>query len=148
MFVGFNFCEGFILYDISYDGWLIVYWVLFVEMVVFYGIMDKGYFWKNVFDIGEYGIGKFVNLLKFGCDCFGVIFYFDVYFVMMDGNVVIIENVICIYEEDVGLLWKYWDFCFNNVELCCVCRLVVFCIVMVVNYEYGLFWYFYMDGLI
>jgi copper amine oxidase-like protein len=29
----------------------------------------NGHFRKNVFDIGEYGIGKLANSLKLGCDC-------------------------------------------------------------------------------
>ena len=32
---------------------------------------------KNVFDIGEYGLGKLTNSLKLGCDCLGAIQYLD-----------------------------------------------------------------------
>lgn len=69
------------LYDIGYVdcGTLrsIVYCVLLVEMFVFYGDLVLMHRFKNVFDMGEYGVGWFVNLLVFGCDCLGEICYFD-----------------------------------------------------------------------
>lgn len=34
--------------------------------------------WRNVFDVGEYGIGITTNSLRLGCDCLGEIRYFDV----------------------------------------------------------------------
>ena len=117
-------------------------------MVVPYGTTDKGHFRKNVFDIGEYGIGKLANSLKLGCDCLGAIEYLDAHLATMDGKVVTIENAICIHEEDAGLLWKHWDFRSNNVESRRARRLVISCIATVANYEYGLFWYFHTDGSI
>ena len=33
--------------------------------------------WKNAFDAGEWGLGRMANSLKLGCDCLGVIHYFD-----------------------------------------------------------------------
>jgi primary-amine oxidase len=113
---GFNSREGLTLHDISYDGRPIAHRASLVEMVVPYGTTDKGHFRKNVFDIGEYGIGKLANSLKLGCDCLGAIEYLDAHLATMDGNVVTIENAICIHEEDAGLLWKHWDFRTNNVE--------------------------------
>jgi primary-amine oxidase len=46
-------------------------------MVVPYGSPDPGHARKNVFDIGEYGLGKLANSLKLGCDCLGHIAYLD-----------------------------------------------------------------------
>ena len=45
------------------------------EMVVPYGSPDRAHARKNVFDIGEYGLGKLANSLKLGCDCPGAIHY-------------------------------------------------------------------------
>jgi len=146
--VGFNSREGLTLHDISYDGRPIAHRASLVEMVVPYGTTDKGHFRKNVFDIGEYGIGKLANSLKLGCDCLGAIAYLDAHLATMDGNVVTIENAICIHEEDAGLLWKHWDFRSNKVESRRARRLVISCIATVANYEYGLFWYFHTDGSI
>ena len=138
--VGFNSREGLTLHDISYDGRPVAHRASLVEMVVPYGTTEKGHFRKNVFDIGEYGIGKLANSLKLGCDCLGAIAYLDAHLATMDGKVVTIENAICIHEEDAGLLWKHWDFRSNNVESRRARRLVISCIATVANYEYGLFW--------
>ena len=38
---------------------------------------DPAQRWKNAFDAGEWGLGRFVNSLELGCDCLGEIHYFD-----------------------------------------------------------------------
>lgn len=50
--------------DGSWGRWLIVYCLSFVEMVVFYGDFKDLYYRKNVFDVGEDGLGKNCYLLK------------------------------------------------------------------------------------
>lgn len=119
-------------------------------MVVLYGDVFLMYYWKYVFDVGEIVFGYMVNFLKFGCDCFGEIYYFDNVFFGNDGELFEIENVVCMYEEDYGILWKYMNvFCFEFLfEVCWFWCLVIFMIYMVGNYEYGFFWYFYLDGII
>ena len=92
--VGFNSREGLTLHDISYDGRPIAHRASLVEMVVPYGTTDRGHFRKNVFDIGEYGIGKLANSLKLDCDCLGAIEYLDAHLAGMDGGVTTIENAI------------------------------------------------------
>jgi primary-amine oxidase len=146
--VGFNSREGLTLHDIQYDNRPVIYRASLVEMVVPYGTPDKGHFRKNVFDIGEYGIGKLANSLTLGCDCLGAIEYMDAHLATMNGEVVTIDNAICIHEEDAGLLWKHWDFRTDRVESRRARRLVVSCICTVANYEYGIFWYFHTDGSI
>lgn len=146
--VGFNAREGLTLHDISYDGRPIVHRASLVEMVVPYGSPDNGHFRKNVFDIGEYGIGKLANSLKLGCDCLGAIEYLDAHLNTMTGEVMTIEKAICIHEEDSGLLWKHWDFRTNRAEVRRARKLVVSCICTVGNYEYALYWYLHIDGTI
>ena len=109
---------------------------------------DNGHFRKNVFDIGEYGIGKLANSLKLGCDCLGAIEYLDVHLNTMDGDVMTIEKAICIHEEDSGLLWKHWDFRTDRAEVRRARKLVVSSICTVGNYEYAMYWYFHIDGTI
>ena len=115
--VGFNARESLTLHDIRYDGRPILHRASLVEMVVPYGTPDNGHFRKNVFDIGEYGIGKLANSLKLGCDCLGAIEYLDVHLNTMHGDVMTIEKAICIHEEDSGLLWKHWDFRTDRTEV-------------------------------
>lgn len=59
-----------------------------------------------------------------------------------------ILNAVCMYEEDIGIGWKHIDFWIEEVEVCCQWWFVIFMIVTVGNYEYGYFWYFYIDGTI
>ncbi|MGT2439338.1 primary-amine oxidase [Bradyrhizobium betae] len=146
--VGFNARESLTLHDISYDGRPIMHRASLVEMVVPYGSPSNGHFRKNVFDIGEYGIGKLANSLTLGCDCLGAIEYLDVHLNTMNGDVLTIEKAICIHEEDSGLLWKHWDFRTDRAEVRRARKLVVSCICTVGNYEYALYWYFHIDGTI
>jgi primary-amine oxidase len=146
--VGFNAREALTLHDIRFDGRPIVNRASIVEMTVPYGSPDNGHFRKNVFDIGEYGIGKLANSLKLGCDCLGVIKYLDVHLNTMDGDPWTIEKAICVHEEDSGLLWKHIDFRTERAEIRRGAKLVISTICTVGNYEYGLYWYLYLDGTI
>ncbi|MFG1423327.1 primary-amine oxidase [Roseixanthobacter liquoris] len=146
--IGFNARESLTLHDIHFDGRPILHRASLVEMVVPYGSPENGHFRKHVFDIGEYGIGKLANSLKLGCDCLGAIEYLDVEMNMMDGAPLTIEKAICIHEEDAGLLWKHWDFRTERAEVRRARKLVVSTICTVGNYEYALYWYFFLDGSI
>ncbi|ANL51002.1 amine oxidase (copper-containing) (plasmid) [Rhizobium phaseoli] len=148
MVIGFNAREGLTLHDIRYDDRPILFRASLVEMVVPYGSPDNGHFRKHVFDIGEYGIGKLVNSLKLGCDCLGAIEYLDVHMNTMSGDVLTIEKAICIHEEDAGMLWKHTDFRTERTEVRRARKLVVSCVATVGNYEYALYWYFFLDGMI
>ena len=120
------------------------------EMVVPYGDSGASHRWKNAFDSGELGMGRypFVNSLKLGCDCLGEITYLDAVQVGERGDPFRVENAICIHEEDYGILWKHTDLSISTTEVRRSRRLVVSSIHTVGNYEYGFFWYFYLDGTI
>jgi primary-amine oxidase len=144
--VGFNAREALTLHDIRYDDRPIAYRASIVEMVVPYGTPENGHFRKNVFDIGEYGVGKLANSLTLGCDCLGAIEYLDAHINKMDGSLMTIPNAICIHEEDAGLLWKHTDFRTERAEVRRSRKLVVSSIATVGNYEYAFYWYFFLDG--
>lgn len=151
--IGFNPREGLVLYDIGYEdeGQIrpIIYRASLAEMVVPYNVSGdtpSNHFRKNAFDVGEYGIGMLANSLKLGCDCLGVIRYFDAYLTDSKGDVATIENAICMHEEDFGILWKHMDWRTEETEVRRSRRLVVSFIATVGNYEYGFYWYFYQDG--
>lgn len=144
--IGFNAREGLTLHDIRFDGRPLVNRASLVEMVVPYGSPDRGHYRKNVFDIGEYGLGKLTNSLKLGCDCLGVIQYLDVHMNTMTGDIFSIEKAICIHEEDDGILWKHWDFRTERTQIRRGRKLVVSCIATVGNYEYAQYWYFDQAG--
>ncbi len=116
------------------------------EMVVPYGDPGPMHGWKNAFDAGEWGLGRMGNSLKLGCDCLGVIHYFDAVLATEQGDPYTVEHAICLHEEDFGILWKHHDMHGGTDETRRSRRLVVSFIATVGNYEYGFYWYFYLDG--
>ena len=150
--VGFTAREGLVLHTIAYndDGVErpILYRASICEMVVPYGDPREQYYRKNAFDIGEYGLGMLANSLTLGCDCLGVIYYFDFPLVNSHGRVTTLKNVVCLHEEDYGILWKHTDWRTGQSEVRRSRRLSISFIATVGNYEYGFYWYFYQDGSI
>lgn len=144
--------EGLVLHRISYtDGDLerpVIDRASLAEMVVPYGDTRPSQTFKHALDAGEFGLGLMANSLKLGCDCLGDITYMDATQVLDDGTVYTLENAICIHEEDFGIGWKHTDTHASTVEVRRQRRLVVSSIHTVGNYEYGLFWYFHLDGSI
>jgi primary-amine oxidase len=145
--------EGLVISDVSYlDGdrrRSILHRAAISEMVVPYGDTGNEFYFRNVFDAGEYNLGKTVGSLALGCDCLGEIHYLDAVLADESGNACTITNAICIHEEDHGILWKHWDFRYvERAEVRRSRRLVVSAIHTIGNYEYGFFWYFYLDGSI
>ncbi|MCC5859114.1 MAG: primary-amine oxidase [Ectothiorhodospiraceae bacterium] len=150
--IGFNAREGLTLHTLGYtqNGVRrpILYRASLAEMVVPYGTPAPGHHRKNVFDIGEYGLGKLANSLTLGCDCLGAIRYLDAYVNAIDGEPIRIGNAICIHEEDNGIAWKHWDFRTDHTEVRRLRRLVISSISTVGNYEYASYWYLYQTGMI
>ena len=150
--VGFTSREGLVLHTITYDDdgveRPILYRASICEMVVPYGDPREQYYRKNAFDIGEYGLGMLANSLALGCDCLGVIHYFDFPLVDSHGKVTPLKNAVCLHEEDFGILWKHTDWRTGQSEVRRSRRLSVSFIATVGNYEYGYYWYFYQDGSI
>ncbi len=140
--------EGLVLHTITYDGRPVLYRASICEMVVPYGDPGPLHGWKNAFDAGEWGLGRMANSLVLGCDCLGEIFYFDAVFAAETGDPFTLKNAICMHEEDYGILWKHLDYTSQRTEVRRSRRLVVSSISTVGNYEYGFYWYFYLDGTI
>ncbi len=138
--------EGLILRDCSFDGRPVFYRASMCDMVVPYGDPDTFHAHKNAFDVGEYGLGMLCNALELGCDCLGLIRYFDAHLTNTRGEVVKLPNAICMHEEDFGVLWKHTDWRNGQNETRRSRRLVISFWCTVGNYEYGFFWYFYLDG--
>jgi primary-amine oxidase len=146
--VGFTSREGLVLHQLSIDGRPICYRASVTEMVVPYGDPGSSHFWKNAFDAGEYGLGKLANALELGCDCLGLIHYFDVPMVDDFGEVMVMKNAVCMHEEDYGILWKHFDFRTGLHQVRRSRRLVISFFATVGNYDYGFYWYLYQDGTV
>lgn len=150
--LGFTAREGVVLYDLeAKDGgsWRsVIRRAAVVEMIVPYGSPYGLHARKNAFDCGEYGIGAMANSLMLGCDCLGAIHYFDGILSGINGEAAVIENAICMHEEDTGILWKHTDFRTGRVDTRRGRRLVISFIATVGNYEYMYYWYLSLDGTI
>lgn len=150
--VGFNYREGIVLNNITYDdrgterG--VFYRLSLAEMVVPYGNPEHPHHRKHAFDLGEYGGGYMTNSLALGCDCKGAIHYMDAAFVNRAGASQIIKNAICIHEEDSGILFKHTDFRDNSVIVTRGRKLIISHIFTAANYEYCVYWIFHQDGTV
>lgn len=147
--------EGLVLHDIRYDDngrqRPILHRAALADMVVPYGDPSPMHGWKHALDASEALLGHLANSLSLGCDCLGDIRYFDYATVLdPDGSTRTIENAVCLHEEDYGVLWKHTNIFDPELkpEVRRSRRLVISMIHTLGNYEYGFYWYFYMDGSI
>jgi len=145
--VGFDAREGLTLHQIELCGRPVVYRASVPEMVVPYGDPRFRY-WQAYFDTGEYLVGKWVNSLELGCDCLGEIAYLDAVVCGETGEPREVRNAVCVHEEDFGILWKHTDIFNGSAQSRRQRRLVVSYFTTVGNYDYGFYWYFYLDGTI
>ncbi|MGV9541474.1 primary-amine oxidase [Nocardia beijingensis] len=150
--VGFDAREGLVLHQIGFrDGGRlrpIVHRASISEMVVPYGDPSPIRSWQNYFDTGEYLVGRYANALELGCDCVGDITYFDAVIADEAGEPRTLRNAICMHEEDFGVLWKHTDLWSGSHEVRRQRRLVISFFTTIGNYDYGFFWYLYLDGTI
>jgi primary-amine oxidase len=148
--VGFNGREGLVLNTVSYTHnhtrRPVLYRASIAEMVVPYGTPERSHYRKNVFDSGELGFGRMANSLTLGCDCLGVIHYFDAVVPDLFGGARTIKDCICLHEEDAGLAWKHFDVRTNRTEVRRARKLVISSISTIGNYEYASYWYLHQDG--
>jgi primary-amine oxidase len=146
--VGFTHREGLVLHDLEFLGRSVLRRAACNEMYVPYLDPSSTQYRKNFFDWGEYGAGPLTNSLTLGCDCLGVIHYFDAAFLGGDGEARTIPNAICMHEEDASVLWKHSDMRRDLGWVRRARRLVISNFQTVANYDYGFFWSLYQDGRI
>lgn len=136
--VGFNQREGMVLYDVHYDDKPLFYRLSLSDMAIPYADPRHPFHRKQAFDLGDAGAGTMANNLELGCDCLGSIYYIDGVIADSRGQPVHMPNVICVHEQDAGIMWKHTNYRTNRA---CVVRnreLVLQTILTVSNYEYVL----------
>ncbi|KAF7784980.1 hypothetical protein Agabi119p4_1145 [Agaricus bisporus var. burnettii] len=153
MHIAFAHREGIVLSTVTYNdhGEIrpLFYRLALAEMIVPYGAPEYPHPRKHAFDAGEYGIGQMANQLSLGCDCVGQIHYLDGCFAAHDGSPIEVKNVVCIHEEDAGVLWKHTDFRpGGRTRTVRSRRLVISMACTLANYEYIWNYHFYQDGSI
>ncbi|MFJ5306582.1 primary-amine oxidase [Streptomyces sp. NPDC088350] len=146
--IGFDAREGLILHQLAFAGRPVIHRASIAEMVVPYADPSPVRSWQNYFDTGEYLIGRYANALQLGCDCLGDITYLDAVIADETGAPHTLTNAVCLHEEDYGILWKHTDLWAGTAETRRQRRMVLSFFTTVGNYDYGFYWYLYLDGTI
>ncbi|PNH77312.1 hypothetical protein VD0001_g220 [Verticillium dahliae] len=136
MRVTFNPREGAVVHDIRFDGRSVLYRLSMSDMTVPYADPRPPFHRKQAFDFGDGGLGNAVNNLTLGCDCLGVIKYFDGVLTGVDGSANETKNVICLHEQDAGINWKHTNWRTGRAVVTRRRELVVQFIITLANYEY------------
>ncbi len=141
--------EGLVLYTVGYEdqGKLrsVLYRGSLSEMVVPYGDPSAGWFIRNAFDEGEYGMGTLaVELEKNDVPPNATLL--PAILAAEQGTAQERNRVVALYERDGGLLWKHVDYLSNRNESRRARQLVLSMIATAGNYEYGFNWVFHQDG--
>ena len=91
---------------------------------------------KQAFDFGDGGGGNMANNLSLGCDCLGVIKYFDAFTTEANGTAKKLPNAVCLHEQDNGIGWKHTNWRTERAVVTRNRELVVQFIITLANYEY------------
>jgi primary-amine oxidase len=134
--LGFNPREDATFHDVHYDGRSVLYRLSLSEMTVPYGDPRPPFHRKQAFDFGDAGAGRAANNLSLGCDCLGVIEYFDPVLTEPDGTASLARNVVCLHEQDNGIGWKHANYRTQRAVVTRLRELVVQFIITLANYEY------------
>ncbi|KAA8574817.1 hypothetical protein EYC84_004064 [Monilinia fructicola] len=89
------------------DDESLVEWQKWRFRTVPYADARSPFYRKQAFDFGDGGAGNCANNLELGCDCLGVIKYFNGTKTESNGTVTTSPNVICLHEQDAGIGWKH-----------------------------------------
>jgi primary-amine oxidase len=142
--------EGLVLHTVGYeDGGRvrpILYRASIAEMLVPYAAPESNWTFRNAFDEGEYGLGRLTDSLEIGTDAPRHARFFDVVYADDLGKPTTIPRAVALYERDGGLLWKHFEYYSGTNDSRRARELVLFSIVTVGNYDYGLNWIFRQDG--
>jgi primary-amine oxidase len=136
--------DGLVLYTVGYEDGGRVRSILYrgslSEMVVPYGDPSGGWFFRNGFDAGEFGLGANASPMRPGIDCPTNCRTFDATFADSVGSPTTIARAVALFERDGGVAWKHDEEARRGREL------VLSSISTVGNYDYGFDWIFRQDG--
>ncbi|KAK1242737.1 hypothetical protein MKX08_005549 [Trichoderma sp. CBMAI-0020] len=146
--LGFTPREGAVLHDVHYDNRSVMYRVSFSEMTVPYADPRPPFHRKQAFDFGDGGMGRAANNLELGCDCLGAIHYVDALMTEPDGSPSPGKAVVCLHEQDNGILWKHTNYRTSRAVVTRNREFVVQFITTLANYEYILMFKLDLAGTI
>lgn len=144
--------EGVVIHEVTYEDQgksrSVLYRGSLAEMVVPYGDPAAGWFFRNAFDEGEYGVGRIANPLEPLNDAPANAVFFDALFADDTGSPMELPKGVMLYERDGGVLWKHVDYVTRENESRRARELVLGYITTAGNYEYGFNWVFHQDGVL
>ncbi len=144
--------EGLTLYQITYNDRgkerPILYRAALSEMLVPYSDTSRAWAVRSAFDVGEYNLGWLSTPLDRGNDVPENAVLQGAVFADEFGKAEMVENLIGIYEQDAGILWRHYDFNTETFEGRRARQLVLTTVAAIGNYDYGINWIFHEDGTI
>lgn len=139
-----NTREGLVLYTVGYEdaGKVrpILYRASLSEMAVPYGDPGPAWFFRNAFDMGEYGMGWTATPLERGTDVPVNAMLLDAVLPTNLGATYTIPRAVALYERDGGVLWRHQE------QSRRARQLVLGYFATAGNYDYGFHWIFHQDG--
>ena len=129
-----------------YDGRSLFYRLSLSDLNIPYADPRHPFHKKAAFDLGDAGAGIMANNLKLGCDCLGSIHYLSAVLSNDKGEAMLMENVVCVHEQDGGIGWKHTNYRTGRAAVVRNRELVVQSIITVSNYEYILAFMFNQAG--
>jgi primary-amine oxidase len=142
--------EGLVLQTVGYEDGGRVRSILYrgsvSEMVVPYADPGPNWYFRNVFDEGEVGLGWLTVSQEPITDCPPQTVFVDSVLADEFGKPFAIPRAIAVYERDGGLLWKHADYDSHKNESRRARELVLSSIATIGNYDYGFNWVFHQDG--
>jgi primary-amine oxidase len=142
--------EGMVLQSVGYEDGGRVRSILYrgsvSEMVVPYADPGPNWYFRNVFDEGEVGLGWLTVSQEPLTDCPPQAEFVDAVLADEFGKPRAIPRAIALYERDGGILWKHDDYDSHTNESRRARELVLSSIATVGNYDYGFNWIFHQDG--
>jgi primary-amine oxidase len=151
--VGFTPREGLVLYQIGYEqnGVLrpIIYRLSLDDIYVPYALPDPNWVWRTAFDVGEYNIAQYANVLEANVDVPENAVFFDEVYASdtgTAGGTFALPHAVAVYERDAGSLWSRTDPSFFTRDARMARELVVTSSAWIGNYIYATEYVFRMDG--
>eukprot|EP00744_Colponema_vietnamica_P013236 GILI01018552.1.p1 GENE.GILI01018552.1~~GILI01018552.1.p1 ORF type:complete len:733 (+),score=178.82 GILI01018552.1:188-2386(+) len=126
--------------EVMYQGYMSEMWVPYMEPT-------PEWYYKNYFDVGEYGIGLVSSQLSKGVNCPSNAVFLDAVLADVFGRKMAFPDAICIFERYTGdVTWRHTDdeFAESRKEV----ELVIRHIPVVSNYDYNIDAIFKLDGTI
>lgn len=150
--IGYNPREGAHIYTVSYNdsGEIrpIAYRLSISEVYLQYSDPRPPYHRKSSFDVSNWEFGSSCRNLPVHQFCRGDAYYFEADHHNEKAETWILQNSICVVEEDDGILWAHYDYISGKIAATRNQRLSISYLVSIQNTDYWISWRFYQDSTI